>query len=186
MGEWALQQACKDAATWPEHIGVTVNLSAAQFSGCDLYKTVAAALSLSGLAPHRLELEITESVLLRDDASTLATLHKLREKGIRIALDDFGTAFASLSYLRSFPFDTIKIDRSFARELPKRHDCGAIIQAVASLARNLEIRSVVEGVETAEQLAIVTGTGCDQVQGYYFNRPMPAAELAKVLSHCAS
>jgi predicted signal transduction protein with EAL and GGDEF domain len=121
MGEWALQQACKEAATWSEQIGVTVNLSAAQFSGCDLYKTVAAALSLSGLAPHRLELEITESVLLRDDASTLATLHKLREKGIRIALDDFGTAFASLSYLRSFPFDTV---RSIRLRSCQRHDCG--------------------------------------------------------------
>jgi EAL domain-containing protein (putative c-di-GMP-specific phosphodiesterase class I) len=97
-------------------------------------------------------------------------------------LDDFGTAFASLSYLRSFPFDTIKIDRSFARELPERRDCGAIIQAVASRARNLEIRSVVEGVETAEQLSIVAATGCDQVQGFFFNRPMPAAELAAVFS----
>lgn len=182
MGEWALQQACRDAVTWPEHIGVTVNVSAAQFSGCDLYKTVSAALSLAGLDPHRLELEITESVLLRDDANTLATLHKLRDKGVRIALDDFGTAFASLSYLRSFPFDTIKIDRSFARDLPKRADCGAIIEAVASLARNLDMRSVVEGVETAEQLNIVTDTGCDQVQGYYFNQPMPAAELAQVFA----
>ena len=126
IGEWALQQACEEAATWPEHIGVTVNLSAIQFSGSDLYKTVAAALSLSGLAPSRLELEITETVLLRDDASTLATLHALRKKGVRIALDDFGTAFASLGYLRSFPFDTIKIDRSFTRELPTRKDCGAL------------------------------------------------------------
>lgn len=181
MGEWALHQACKEAVTWPEHIGVTVNVSAIQFGGTDLYKTVSAALSLSGLAAHRLELEITESVLLRDDASTLATLHKLREKGVRIALDDFGTAFASLSYLRSFPFDTIKIDRSFTRDLPRRADCGAIIEAVATLARNLDMRSVVEGVETAEQLAIVTDTGCDQVQGYYFNRPMPAAKLAEIL-----
>ncbi len=121
--------------------------------------------------------------MLRDDASTLATLHALREKGVRIALDDFGTAFASLSYLRSFPFDTIKIDRSFTRELPTRKDCGAIIEAVASLARNLDIRSVAEGIETAEQLRIVAGTGCDQVQGYYFNRPMPAADLARVLYH---
>jgi diguanylate cyclase (GGDEF)-like protein len=186
MGEWALHQACKEAASWPNQIGVTVNLSASQFSGCDLYKTVGDALTLSGLAPQRLELEITESVLLRDDASTIATLHKLRGKGIRIALDDFGTAFASLGYLRSFPFDTIKIDRSFVRDLPHRPDCAAIIEAVATLARKLDMRSVAEGIETDEQLAAVSGTGCDQVQGYLFNRPMPASELVKVLSLSAA
>ena len=109
------------------HIGVTVNLSAVQFRGSDVYNTVDSALSLSGLAPSRLELEITESVLLHDDAHTLTTLHKLRKKGVRIALDDFGTAFASLGYLRSFPFDTIKIDRSFARDLPQRSDARPLL-----------------------------------------------------------
>ena len=182
MGEWALQRACADAMTWPAHIGVTVNLSAVQFRGSDIYKTVETALSQSRLAPSRLELEITESVLMHDDADTLATLHRLREKNIRIALDDFGTAFASLGYLRSFPFDTIKIDRSFTRELPERRDCTAIIQSVASLAHALNMRSVAEGIETEEQLAIVTDMGCDEVQGYYFNRPMPASELAAVLA----
>jgi diguanylate cyclase (GGDEF)-like protein len=181
MGEWALQQACTEAMTWPSHIGVTVNLSAVQFRGSDVYNTVDAALSLSGLAPSRLELEITESVLLHDDAHTLTTLHKLRKKGVRIVLDDFGTAFASLGYLRSFPFDAIKIDRSLARDLPHRSDCTAIIQSMASLARALNMRSVAEGIETQEQLAIVTDLGCDEVQGYYFNRPMPAAELAAVV-----
>ena len=182
MGEWALHQACKDAMTWPEEVGVTVNLSASQFCGSDLYKTVEAALNLSGLVPQRLELEITELVLLRDDFSTLTTLHRLRQKGVRIALDDFGTAFASLSYLRSFPFDTIKIDRSFVRDLPERADCAAIIEAVASLARKLDMRSVAEGVETREQLAAVTSSGCDEVQGYFFNRPVPASEISKVLA----
>jgi len=182
MGEWALHQACKEASTWPEQVGVTVNLSASQFCGGDLYKTVEAALSLSGLAPNRLELEITESVLLRDDANTITTLFRLRDKGVRIALDDFGTAFASLSYLRSFPFNTIKIDRSFVRDLPERADCAAIIEAVASLARKLDMRSVAEGIETSAQLAAVISSGCDEVQGYFFNRPMPASEISKVLA----
>jgi EAL domain-containing protein (putative c-di-GMP-specific phosphodiesterase class I) len=181
MGEWALRTACQEAATWPHEIGVTVNLSASQFSGSDLYKTVEAALSLSGLAPQRLELEITESVLLRDDTSTVKTLHKLRDCGVRIALDDFGTAFASLSYLRSFPFDTIKIDRSFVRDLPQESDCTAIIEAVAGLARKLDMRSVAEGIETSQQLAMVTDIGCDEVQGYYFNRPVPAPQILKLL-----
>ena len=127
MGEWALHQACRDAVTWPNAVGVTVNLSAAQFAGGGLGDTVESALAASGLSPDRLELEITESVLLRDDAAIVATLHRLRKRGVRIALDDFGTAFASLSYLRSFPFDTIKIDRSFVRDLPNI-DCAAIIE----------------------------------------------------------
>ncbi len=181
IGEWALRTACQEAVTWPAEIGVTVNLSASQFAGCDLCKTVDAALSLSGLAPQRLELEITESVLLSDDPATVRTLHKLRDRGVRIALDDFGTAFASLSYLRSFPFDTIKIDRSFVRDLPQQSDCTAIIEAVAGLARRLNMRSVVEGIETSQQLAIVNKIGCDELQGYYFNRPVPGSELAKLL-----
>ena len=119
---------------------------------------------------------------MRDDTSTLATLHRLRNKGVRIALDDFGTAFASLSYLRSFPFDTIKIDRSFVRDLPQRADCAAIIEAVASLARKLDMRSVAEGIETSEQLAAVTSSGCDEVQGYLFNRPVTASEISKILT----
>jgi diguanylate cyclase (GGDEF)-like protein len=181
IGEWALNTACQEAATWPEEIGVTVNLSASQFIGSDLCTTVEAALNLSGLAPQRLELEITESVLLSDDPATVKTLHTLRQRGVRIALDDFGTAFASLSYLRSFPFDTIKIDRSFVRDLPQQSDCTAIIEAVAGLARKLNMRSIVEGIETKQQLSIVNEIGCDELQGYYFNRPVPSAELARLL-----
>jgi diguanylate cyclase (GGDEF)-like protein len=181
IGQWVLHQACKDAATWPEDVGVTVNLSASQFSASALDKTVEVALTLSGLAARRLELEITESVLLQDDPTTLALLHRLRGIGVRIALDDFGTAFASLSYLRSFPFDTIKIDRSFVRDLPQRSDCLAIVEAVAGLARKLNMNSVAEGIETEAQLTAARNSGCDEVQGYLFNRPMPADEIRAVL-----
>ena len=182
MGSWALREACKAAAIWPQHIGVTVNLSAVQFTGCDLYETVRDALRLSGISADRLELEITESVLLRDDAQIVTTLHKLRARGVRIALDDFGNAFASLSYLRSFPFDTIKIDRSFIRDLPQKTDCAAIMESITSLARKLHMSSVVEGVETADQLECAMDAGCDEVQGYYFNRPVPLTEIVEVLA----
>jgi diguanylate cyclase (GGDEF)-like protein len=181
MGAWALRTACLDAMTWPANIGVTVNLSATQFSEGDVHAAVREALKESALPPTRLELEITESVLLRDDADTVATLHKLRASGIRIALDDFGTAFASLSYLRSFPFDKIKIDRSFVRELPDKTDCAAIIESITHLARKLRMSSVVEGVETQGQFDIIADAGCDEVQGFYFNRPVPAAEIAEIL-----
>jgi diguanylate cyclase (GGDEF)-like protein len=184
IGQWVLHRACKDAATWPEEVGVTVNLSASQFSASALDKTVEVALALSRLAAKRLELEITESVLLQDDPTTLAVLHRLRGIGVRIALDDFGTAFASLSYLRSFPFDTIKIDRSFVRDLPKRSDCLAIVEAVAGLARKLNMNSVAEGIETEAQLTAARDSGCDEVQGYLFNRPMPANEIKAVLDRC--
>jgi diguanylate cyclase (GGDEF)-like protein len=182
IGEWVLHAACTEAATWPDHVKVSVNLSPSQFSSSDLYETVVAALSRSGLDPHRLELEITETVLLCDDAKTVETLHKLRTQGVCVALDDFGTAFASLSYLRSFPFDTIKIDRSFVRDLPTESDSLAIIEAVTGLARKLKMRSVVEGIETHSQLDLVTRVGCDGLQGYYFDRPLAASDLAKILN----
>ncbi len=181
MGEWAIQQACKDASAWPNAIGVTVNLSSSQFSCSDLFGTVSNALSRSRLRPDRLELEITESVLLRDDPSTLQTLHRLRALGVRIALDDFGTAFASLSYLRSFPFDTIKIDRSFVREVPQRADCTAIIEAMAGLAKKLQMSTVAEGIETQQQASAAESAGCDQLQGFLFSRPIPAAEIVVLL-----
>jgi diguanylate cyclase (GGDEF)-like protein len=182
MGSWALREACKVAVAWPRQVGVTVNLSPVQFTGGDLYETVQDALRLSGLSADRLELEITESVLLRDDAQIVATLHKLRAAGVLIALDDFGTAFASLSYLRSFPFDTIKIDRSFVRDLPHKSECAAILGSITGLARKLRMSSVVEGVETAGQLECAMDAGCDEVQGYYFNRPVPTAEIAEILA----
>ena len=141
------------------------------------------ALKETGLKPHRLELEITESVLLRDEATVHEVLHKLRDIGVQIALDDFGTAYASLSYLRSFPFDKIKIDRSFIRDLdgPQRSDCVAIIHAVAGLARQLQMGTVAEGVETLDHLDTVSMAGCD-VQGFYFSKPVPAREVQAVLA----
>src|SRR4029079_11374621 len=155
-----------------------------QFERGNIYQSVVNALNDSGLAPHRLELEITESVLLRDEAKTHEILHRLRALGVRISLDDFGTAYASLSYLRSFPFDKIKIDRSFMREAdhPERADCVAIINAVAGLARQLQMGTVAEGVETAEHVNTALVAGCDQVQGFYFSRPVPAAEVEKLLA----
>jgi diguanylate cyclase (GGDEF)-like protein len=182
MGKWALTQACGDAAEWPEQVKVTVNVSPIQFDG-DLYEVVKGALGASGLDPRRLELEITETVLLRDEAKVHTALHRLRELGVQIALDDFGTAYASLSYLRSFPFDTIKIDRSFMRDLddPQRPDCVAIINAVVALAKQLQMNTVAEGVETADHLRTVSAAGCD-VQGFYFSKPVQASEVPAVLS----
>jgi diguanylate cyclase (GGDEF)-like protein len=186
IGAWALHQACHDAMAWPEHIKVTVNLSPTQFESGDLYRAVADALTHSGLNPGRLELEITEGLLLRDEAKTHELLHKLHNLGVKIALDDFGTAYASLSYLRSFPFDKIKIDRSFIRDLNRRKkdDCVAIIQAVAGLAKRMQMSTVAEGVETLDHLNTVAIAGCEEVQGFYFSQPVPAAEVDAVLAQC--
>jgi diguanylate cyclase (GGDEF)-like protein len=184
MGEWALEQACRDAANWPRPIKVTVNLSAAQFENGDLVQATERALRNSGLAPQRLELEVTESVLLRDVPRTHEVLARLQELGVQIALDDFGTAFASLSYLQSFPFDKIKIDRSFVREAPERADCLAILRAVADLAHNLRISTVAEGIETLEHFNAVADAGCDEVQGFYFSPPVPSEEVERTLALC--
>jgi diguanylate cyclase (GGDEF)-like protein len=184
IGTWVLNEACQQAASWSKDVKVTVNLSPIQFEHGDLYEVVADALHRSGLPANRLELEITEGLLLRDSYAINELLHKLRSLGISISLDDFGTAYASLSYLRSFPFDKIKIDRSFMREAdhPERADCVAIINAVAGLARQLQMGTVAEGVETAEHVNTALVAGCDQVQGFYFSRPVPAAEVEKLLA----
>ncbi len=184
LGDWVLHKACEDAATWPEPISVTVNLSPVQFESGDLVGATRLALEASGLSPDRLELEITETALLHDAPGTHEILGKLKDLGVRIALDDFGTAFASLSYLQSFPFDKIKIDRSFVSAVPERADCRAIVRAVTNLAKNLRIETVAEGVETREHLSTVSGAGCDAVQGFYFSHPVPSAELADVLALC--
>ena len=153
LGAWVIQQACREAATWPKHIGVAVNLSSAQFKGLTLIQTVVSALwTPPAFRRCRLELEITESALLADSESTIATLNHLRALGVRIAMDDFGTGYSSLSYLRSFPFDKIKIDRSFIKDLGEEGDCSAIVRAVASLGVALGMTTTAEGVETAEQL----------------------------------
>ena len=176
LGEWVIRQACSDAASWPANIKVAVNLSPAQFNS-DLAQTVVSALSASSVAPGRLELEITESVLLSSNDDNLAMLHRLRAHGVSIVLDDFGTGYASLSYLRAFPFDKVKIDRTFISDIVIRDDCAAIVCAVASLGRCLNIVTTAEGVETEEQLVLVRAAGCSQVQGFLFGRPVPVSEL---------
>jgi EAL domain-containing protein (putative c-di-GMP-specific phosphodiesterase class I) len=181
IGEWVIRQACADATKWPHHIKVAVNLSPAQFKSRALALMVTSALSQAGLVPSRLELEITESVLLADNDSTLASLYHLRELGVRIAMDDFGTGYSSLSYLRSFPFDRIKIDRSFVRELKETGDCLAIVRAVAGLGASLGMATTAEGVETIEQFRQIREQGCTEVQGYYFSPPRPASDIAMML-----
>jgi EAL domain-containing protein (putative c-di-GMP-specific phosphodiesterase class I) len=180
IGDWVLREACLAAATWPEEMRVSVNLSPAQFND-DLVNSVIGALDDARLAPERLELEITESVMLLDTVATLAILHKLRRIGVRIAMDDFGTGYSSLSYLRSFPFDRIKIDQSFVRELGRQHDCAAIIRAVVGLSRELGMATTAEGVETREQFCALVEAGCSDIQGYLFSRPIPLREIPAML-----
>ncbi len=184
MGEWALEQACADAASWPEPVKVTVNLSPVQFETGNLVRAAMRALEQSKLEATRLELEVTESVLLRDAPRTHEILHKLHDLGVQIALDDFGTAFASLSYLQNFRFDKIKIDRMFVRDGVGRSNSYAIIHAVTELAKALKIETVAEGVETREHLDTVEGAGCDEVQGYFFSHSVPSSEVAEVLALC--
>jgi len=181
LGELVLNRACADAATWPDGIGVAVNLSPVQFKNPNLIVSVSEALERSGLAASRLELEITESMLLQNSETTLTTLHELRAMGVRISLDDFGTGYSSLSYLRSFPFDKIKIDRSFVSELATREDSVAIIRAVTGLGRSLGIVTTAEGVENDAQLDLLRREGCTQAQGYLFSKPRPAADVALML-----
>jgi EAL domain-containing protein (putative c-di-GMP-specific phosphodiesterase class I) len=177
-----VEQACLEAATWPKDLKVAVNLSPVQFRSKGLVQSVSRALTQSGLAPSRLELEITESTLLQDNDATVDTLHRLRRLGVRIALDDFGTGYSSLSYLRTFPFDKIKIDRSFVRELSSSNDCMAIVQSIASLGASLNMPTVAEGVETEDQLRQIRAAGCTEIQGFYFGHPKPARELTFSLS----
>ncbi|MFK4685449.1 bifunctional diguanylate cyclase/phosphodiesterase [Bradyrhizobium diazoefficiens] len=181
LGEFVLRSACTDAATWPDDVDVAVNLSPVQFRNPNLIASVTAALTVSGLPARRLELEITESVLLQNSEATLTTLHELRAMGVRISLDDFGTGYSSLSYLRSFPFDKIKIDRSFVSELATREDSMAIIRAVTGLGRSLGIVTTAEGVENDAQLELLRREGCTQAQGYLFSKPRPASDVALML-----
>ena len=182
VGEWVLREACRTAAAWPEHVRIAVNLSPVQFKCRTLVDQVVAALDEAGLAPERLELEITESLLLADTDSVLEVLHRLRGLGVRISLDDFGTGYSSLRYLRSFPFDKIKIDRSFTSEVGSRKDALAIIQAVVSLGHSLGMSTTAEGVETEEQLEAVRAQGCDEVQGFLFSPPLPASGVARLIA----
>jgi diguanylate cyclase (GGDEF)-like protein len=174
IGAWVLRTVCQRAAAWPTHIHAAVNLSPIQFRAAQLHTVVRDALAASGLPATRLELEITESVLLASDESTISLLHELRGLGISIVMDDFGIGYSSLSYLRRFPFDKIKIDQSFVADLTKRNDALYIVRAITGLCRNMNIRTTVEGVETAEQLDILVEEGCSEAQGYYFGEPKPA------------
>ena len=181
LGEWVLRRACAEAARWPEDLKIAVNVSAVQFTSAGLVTAVCGALAESGLAGRRLELEITESVLVANPGSTTAILHSLKQLGVRVSMDDFGTGYSALSYLRSFPFDKIKIDQSFVRDLCQPDGSGFIVRAVIGLGTSLGMTTTAEGVETEEQLARLREEGCDEVQGYLFSPPVPAASVAGLL-----
>jgi diguanylate cyclase (GGDEF)-like protein/PAS domain S-box-containing protein len=180
LGEWVIRKAIEEAAQWRDDVTVAVNLSAAQMHNPSLVATVVGALAASQLDPSRLEIEIVESVLMDETEHNIRTLHALRELGVKIALDDFGTGYSSLSYLRAFPFDKIKIDQRFVRDIDTSVENQAIVRAVISLARDLGMRVTAEGVENEQQAAILAGLGCTEVQGFLYSRPIPASEVEKV------
>lgn len=180
IGEWVLRTACATAVSWPD-ITVAVNLSPVQFRSRGLVAMVTSALAEAGLPPQRLELEVTETALLDDSEATIEILHQLRALGVRISLDDFGVGYSSLSYLRKFPFDRIKIDRSFVGTLGESPESVAIVHTIASLGSVLGVETTAEGVETIEQLDFVRECGCTAVQGYYFGKPCPAAEVGRTI-----
>ncbi|UFN48730.1 EAL domain-containing protein [Roseomonas sp. OT10] len=183
LGAWALERACIEAAAWPREVKVAVNLSPAQFSrGNAVVGHVRSALERSGLHPGRLELEVTETVVLEETEETLNALHQIRALGVGIALDDFGTGYSSLSYLRKFPFDKVKIDQSFVRDMEQRSDCAAIVRAVIALSASLGMVTLAEGVETEEQRLMLLAERCDEGQGYLFSPPLPAARAHALLA----
>jgi predicted signal transduction protein with EAL and GGDEF domain len=181
LGEWVLTTACTEAATWPDNIQLAVNVSPVQFRSETLALKVIGALAASGLSANRLELEITEAVLIRDDDAALAILHQLRAIGVRIALDDFGTGYSSLSYLQRFPFDKIKIDRCFITDIAKPNGSSSIVQAVVNIAAARHMTTTAEGVETEQQRDLLRALGCTEMQGYLFSAAKPAAELKQLL-----
>jgi predicted signal transduction protein with EAL and GGDEF domain len=181
IGTWVLKQACIEAAKWPDHIKIAVNLSPVQFKSDRLVFDVVAALAASGLAPQRLELEITETVMLHETETTLAMLRQIKALGVAISMDDFGTGYSSLSYLRKFPFDKIKIDQSFVRGLSGGDESAAIVRAVTGLGRSLGMTTTAEGVETTDQLELLRQEGCVEVQGFLFSAPVPSDEISLLL-----
>ncbi len=185
IGEWVIRTACREAATWPETLHVAVNVAAPQFARADLFDVVRAALEDSGLPPHRLELEVTETSLLHDTARAVETCRRLRALGVRISLDDFGTGYSSLTQLRDFPLDRVKIDRSFIAEIGARADSAAIVRAVAALGAALGLRTTAEGVETPEQLAELLAYGCSEAQGYLVSRPVPQEAVREMIVRLA-
>jgi predicted signal transduction protein with EAL and GGDEF domain len=182
LGDWILRTACKEAAGWPHDVKVAVNVSPVQFKEQTLGLTIATALAASGLSAGRLEIEITEAALMRDDETTLTTLRQLRDMGVRIVMDDFGTGYSSLSYLLRFPFDKIKVDRSFVKDIAHNQNASAVVQAVTTLAKSMKVVTVAEGVETEAQLEKARAFGCTEIQGYLFGAPQPAAQIARLLS----
>jgi EAL domain-containing protein (putative c-di-GMP-specific phosphodiesterase class I) len=186
LGERVLREACREAASWPRPLGIAINLSPVQFQHGDLPSLVHQILLETGLAAKRLELEITEGVLIGDFTRAVAVLRRLKNLGVRIAMDDFGTGYSSLSYLQSFPFDKIKIDRAFVNNLGQSQQSATIIRAVIALGRGLNVPVTAEGVETEEQLKFLAAEGCDEIQGYLFGRPQPIAEYAEVVGRAAA
>lgn len=182
IGRWVIRRACRDAMDWPEDIKVAVNVSAIQFTNSDLPSDVAASLAEAGLPANRLEIEITESVLMENLDEALPVLHALKQSGIRIGMDDFGTGYSSLSYLRRFPFDKIKIDKSFVNGIVEDKEAFAIMRAIILLGDALGMRVTVEGVETAEQLAMLQREACDEIQGYHISPPRPAVDVPYLLT----
>jgi diguanylate cyclase (GGDEF)-like protein len=180
IGAWVIKEACSRAASWPENVRIAVNVSAVQFHRGALHETILRALADTGLAPNRLEIEITESIFLDGGETTLRLLHALRTLGVRVALDDFGTGYSSLSYLQSFPFDKLKIDRSFIQNLLTREGASAIVRAITELAHALGIETTAEGVEETAQLMELRAHGCSSVQGFLFAEPMTAKDVEKL------
>jgi diguanylate cyclase (GGDEF)-like protein len=180
LGEWVLTTACAEATTWPDHIKLAVNVSPVQFKSGTLALKIVAALAASGLPASRLELEITEAVLIRDDEAALAILHQLRAIGVGIALDDFGTGYSSLSYLQRFPFDKIKIDRCFVNDIAEPDGSSCIVQAVVNIAAARQMTTTAEGVETQQQRELLRALGCAEMQGYLFSPAKPAAEIRQL------
>lgn len=181
LGFWALKQATADATTWPEDVSVSVNISAVQFRHTNLVDLVGDALGMSGLAPDRLDLELTESIVMEEGRNTIVKLRKLRRLGIHLSMDDFGTGYSSLNRLRHLPFDRLKVDRSFIRELGGNRDDAAIVHAIVTLGRSLGMQVIAEGVETDAQLAQLHLENCDIAQGYFFGRPVPSSEIGRQL-----
>ncbi|WP_267387196.1 EAL domain-containing protein [Sphingomonas sp. GC_Shp_3] len=182
LGEWVVRTACAEAATWPKYMSVAINLSPAHFRDRSLVPSIVQTLQATELAPERLELEVTEGVLLTDETGTLDTLNQLRALGVRVSLDDFGTGYSSLSYLRKFRFDKIKIDQSFVRQVPQDAESSAIVRAIITMAKCLNMSTTVEGVETEGQFDFSVAAGCDMIQGYLISRPVDRDELALIIA----
>jgi EAL domain-containing protein (putative c-di-GMP-specific phosphodiesterase class I) len=181
IGEWVLREACREAASWPQPLTIAVNISPIQFRHGDLPRLVHSILLETGIAPGRLELEITEGVMINDFSRAVSILNRLKSLGVKIAMDDFGTGFSSLSYLQSFRFDKIKVDRIFICDLEHNHHSRAIVHAVIGLGRSLDLPILAEGVETEAQHAFLVQEGCDEVQGYLTGRPLPITDYAKLV-----